>query len=84
MDPLFTTSFPAPFEDQSYELSSFTQHNDIELQNIAQAISRNQFNPADYPKIIVAESRVLYYQTIRDTDGEEGRLLKVFILNVEH
>ncbi len=72
MDPLFTTSFPAPFEDQSYKQSSFTQHNDTELQNIAQAISRNQFNPVDYPKIMIAESGVPYYQTIRDTGGEEG------------
>jgi len=45
---------------------------------------RNQFNPADYPKIMIAESGVPYYQTIRDTSSEEGRLLKVLILNVEH
>ena len=73
-----------PFEDQSYELSSFMQYNNTELQNITQAISRNQFNPADYSKIVIAESGVLYYQTIRDTGGEEGQLLKVLMLNVEH
>ena len=84
MDPLFTTSFPALFEDQSYELSSFMQHNDIKLQNIAQVISRNQFNPADYSKIVITEFGVPYYQTIRDTGGEEGQLLKVLMLNVEH
>jgi len=54
------------------------------LQNIAQAISRNQFNPVDYPKIMIAESGVPYYQTIRDTGREEGQLLKVLMLNVEY
>ena len=41
MDLLFMTTFPTPLEDQSYELPSHMQHGDIELQNIAQAISKN-------------------------------------------
>ena len=60
------------------------QYNDIELQNITQVILRNQFNLVDYPKIIIVESRVLYYQTIRDINNEKSQLLKVLILNIKY
>ena len=33
---------------------------------------------------MIAESGVPYYQTIRDTGGEKGQLLKVLMLNMEH
>ena len=45
---------------------------------------RNKFNSADYLKIVIVESRVLYYQTIRDTSNEKSQLLKVLILNIEY
>jgi len=61
MDPLFMTTFSTPLEDQSYKLPFHMQYRDIELQNITQAISKNQFNLAEYPKIIIAKSGVPYY-----------------------
>ena len=60
------------------------QYRDIELQNITQAISKNQFNLAEYPKIIIAKSGVPYYWIISDNSGEEGWQLKVLVLNIEH
>ena len=41
MDPLFTVTFPAPFEDESYELPSSIQYSNIELQDIVQVISQH-------------------------------------------
>src|SRR5213082_1379584 len=84
MDPLLITAFPSPFDNQSYELPSSTRHSSTKLENIAQAISSNQFNSADYPKIIIAESGVPYYRTITDSNGEEGRLLKILMLDEKH
>ena len=84
MDPLFITTFSTLLEDQSYELPSNMQHGDIELQNIAQAISKNQFNLVEYLKIIIAKLGVLYYWIILDNSGEESQQLKVLVLNVEH
>src|SRR5947209_1003970 len=84
MDLLFISAFHTPFENQSYELPSSIQHSNTELENITRAISQNQFNPVDYPNIIIAEPKVLYYRTIADTNGEEGRLLKVLILDVKY
>src|SRR5437763_15972788 len=84
MDPLFTSTFPRPFEDRCYNLPFNTRHSDDELQDIAHAISRNQFDPADFPNIIIAESGVPYCRTIMDANGEEGRLMKVLMIDVEH
>ena len=83
MDPLFTFTFSRPFEDRCYNLPFNTQHSDDELQDIAHAISRNQFDPTDFSNIIIAESRVLY-RTIMDANGKEGRLMKVLMIDVEH
>ena len=84
MDPLFTFTFPRPFEDRCYNLPFNTQHSDDELQDIAYAITRNQFDPANFPNIIIAESGVPYCRTIMDANGEEGRLMKVLMIDVKH
>ena len=84
MDSLFTFTFPRPFEDCCYNLPFSTWHSDDQLQDITHVISRNQFDPADFPNIIIAESGVSYCRTIMDANGEEGRLMKVLMINVEH
>ena len=84
MDSLLTFTFPRPFEDCCYNLPFNTRHSDDELQDITHAISRNQFDLADFSNIIIAEFEVPYCRTIMDANGEEGRLMKVLMINVKY